>query len=275
MLIPFKTPITDPDAGISITDFTLVTTLAGLKDGRPGGLTVLAWPAGTQTTATTAAIDVSFPAAITPRVAGVVGIKGLPAGLKCTIGWATTQGGAADQHVQESTVVENIVGDLVVYDAWPAGLGPVYGVRFTFFNDVEGTAAVAAEQQASIGELWASDALEIAAKNDGNLDTAGGTISQLSVSGQPFDSISLPRRVLRVPANWEVVGKALSDGKSVEAVRMALSQSPRTFIARYETPKDLARTTAFYGKFVSGNQSGIARSPRFWRSDWQFEELRG
>jgi len=274
MLIPYDTPITLPDSGISITGFTLVTTLAGLRDGRPGGLTELAWPAGMQTTATTASIDVSFPAAIVPRVAGVIAIRGLPAGLKCTIGWATVPGGTADQHVQESAVVENIVGDLVVYDSWAAGLGPVYGVRFTFFNDVAGAPAVAAEGAITIGELWASDALHIDARTEGDLGTAGGTITQLSTSGQPFDSIALPRRTLRIPANWAWPDEALFNPGSLEAVRNALARAPRTLITPYETPIDDARKGAFYARYLSGSQRGLSDSPRLWQSEWQFEELR-
>jgi len=274
MLIPYNTPITHPDAGISITDFTLVTTLAGLKDGRPGGLTVLAWPAGTQTTSTTAVIDVSFPAPITPRVAGVVGIQGLPAGLKCTIGWATSDGGTADQHVQESTVIETIVGDLMVYDTWDAGIGPVYGVRFTFFNSLDSATTLAAEDEVTIGELWASGALEIDAETDGDLGTAGGTITQLSISGQPFDSISLPRRTLRVPVDWAYPDKALFDAGSVEAVRNALASAPRTLITPYETPIADARKGAFYARYLTSSQRGLPRSARQWQSEWQFEELR-
>lgn len=273
MLIPYNTPISHPDAGITIVDFTLVTTLAGLKDGRPGKVTRLRWPAGAQSISTTASIEASFPTPIQPRVAGAIAISGLPAGLKCTIGWATAVGGLPDQHLQESTIVENVSGDLIVYDTWPAGLGEVYAYRLTFYNDVSGQVAVAAEQEIEIGELWASDSIQVDINSSGNVDNAEGTVTELSPSGQPYDAIQPARRRYTIAGVWDYIEKSMTDQNSIERIRLQLAQNPRTFFCPYEAPIDDVRQLAMYAK-VTGRQTGLKDTPRYFESDWTFEELR-
>lgn len=275
MLIPYSTPVTLDSSGISISGFTLETTLAGLKDGRPGLVTVLLWPSGAQNLSVEASITVSWDDPIDFRVAGIASIVGLPEGTKVSIAFQDTVAGPFDVHPQESSVVKNVSGDLIVYDNWPSGLSQVYGARFTFSNDVNGSADIAAEQEVSIGELWVSDALELCAKNETRRTSVGGTVTELSVNGQPYDAIAKPTRQITVPINYEEVDIALGNDKSVEVVQQLLASNPRTFFSQYDSPKDLARKNAFYAKVNNASQVGLPNGARRYRSDWVFQELRG
>jgi hypothetical protein len=253
----------------------LVTTLAGLKDQRQGAQTQLAWVAGAQAIGTTGSITVGWSTPIKMRVAAAINIDGLPAGLKVTVGLATSEGGAGDTNVKTTTIKALNNGSKGVYVAWPEGVDAIYGFTMTFFNDVAGATAVDAEAEFTIGELWGSEAFKIDIKPDWSFGFVSGSVTNVSVSGQPSDSIALPRRQLTVQtAHLENFSDSFIIENSLDRVRYVLAQNNRTLITPIETPEESTGLLMMYATLADSRQVGLPKGGRLFEASFTFEELR-
>ena len=274
MLLPYGSPITLATTGITVSGATALTSLAGLKDGRPGAITRLQWPSGAQTTSTAITIDTTWATPIVPRVAGLVNVRGLPAGLRVRIGWQQTEGGAFDYQQQDSILFDNQAGDRFAWDTWASGLNACYGVRIEVFNDDgDSGTPVTAEAQFDLGEVYAAPGKSLCVLPDPQIDPIEGTVTDLSRSGQPYDAPQPPRRRWRFQTQRETIAPAQTASGSTESVRLALMANPRVLWTFYEGDEALGRQTLVYGLArIGGAQSSPGRR---WQSEIQIDELRG
>jgi len=227
MLLPYGSPITFATTGITVSGATALTSLAGLKDGRPGAITRLQWPSGAQTTSTAITIDTTWATPIVPRVAGLVNVRGLPAGLRVRIGWQQTEGGAFDYQQQDSILFDNQAGDRFAWDTWASGLNACYGVRIEVFNDDgDSGTPVTVEAQFDIGEVYAAPAVDLSPIGESESEfIAGETV--LALSGQPYFSESPVRN--RVPLQFLPVDAP--EYPSVRGALWSLAISPALLVS--------------------------------------------
>lgn len=235
MLICYPSPIMRPDSGITYTGPQL-TSLAGLRDGRSGGLTILEWEGSS------VELRASFPAPIAPRAAALINM-GLPAGLSVEVALKRVDDDYDYEPVSVATH-ETASGEVAVLALWPAGLDLIDGVSFTI-TDPE--SVMTAGDEFHIGEvvLSAGRDFEMESGWRPGIDTTAG--SNMSLNGQPYLQPVPSRRtvsVTMVPVDFQ---EAMIGADSMQNLRFKLAEDPRTIIVPDATDQESAEATWIYG----------------------------
>lgn len=223
---------------------THVTTLAGVVDGRAGGLTRLAWGGSVGSPNASEQVTVSSAASCSPRLAALVNLEGLPAGLSVDVALKKASGGG---YTYESQTVETHLtpsGDVCVIVTWPDGLDECNGVRFTVSNTGD---VVAFDDEFSLGEAVLADGLEVNLGSDWSRGISRPAGENVSKSGQLYLQ-PVPRgRSLNLSMTPQLIDGALLDAGSVSDLQMALAEDPRCVVIADTTSKQTIEATWLYG----------------------------
>lgn len=238
MLITYPSPILLPSSGITYTG-PQVTGLSGMRDGRSGGLTILAW--GTGTEEEILASNEAQPV-IEPRVAALVNLEGLPAGLDVEVALKEVGGGYTYQPRSVKTH-RTRSGETAVLAYWPAGLSEVEGVRFT----IQSGGAVAAEHEFAVGEVVLAGAADFGLDPGwelGTIDPAGGTVSK---NGQLYLQPVPAGRSLSVSIPPHLFTDAMLKAGAVQDLRESLANDPRCIVVTDWSSQAAAEASWLYG----------------------------
>ena len=155
------TPPTDPM--VSISDGTFVGDSDGseLFNGQPRDVSRAQWPSGTMTTSTTIAVQATFPSMPLPAVGAFLGLS-LPAGTKVVIKARADGNSATGRTILRSDGTVGLVWYFAKVAHWPT-IEPaddinITGIKITIYNDVNGSASIAASSFSDLGEVFISPA---------------------------------------------------------------------------------------------------------------------
>lgn len=235
MLICYPSPVMRPDSGITYSGAQL-TSLAGLRDGRSGGLTILEWEGSS------VELRASFPIPIAPRAAALVNI-GLPAGLLVEVALKRV-GEGYDYLPVEVQTHETASGEVAVLALWPEGLDLVDGVQFVISDE---NGVVEPETEFWVGELVLSAGLDFdmeAGWRPGVETTAG---SNMSLNGQPYLQPVPSQRTIAASVVPVEFGSAMIGPGSMQDLRFRLAEDPRTIIVPDTSTQSAAEATWIYG----------------------------
>lgn len=272
MLITYPSPLLNPETGVSFTG-THVTSLSGMVDGRSGGLTVVAWggsegsPSGSETIR--ASLDDGK--TVNPRVAALVNLEGLPAGLSVDVS-LKRPGGAYDYQTKTVETHTTPSGEVAVLAFWDSGLDAVDGVQFKISNT---DSAVAYDDEFAIGEVWLADAQELALHPDwvtGLRDQAGANMSK---NGQLYLQPVPAARSFGLSLAPTLFERAVLDEGAVLDLQLALANDPRCVVIADHQSQARAEKTWLYGSAVRLDELRFNRSSRRATAKFQFDEMIG
>ena len=259
MILGYSTPITKPSTGISYTGPAL-TSLAGLKDGRPGSLTLLEW-------AGTPAIRASWDTAIVPRVAALINTS-LPAGVDVAVSLKRPSE-SYDYQTQNLTIVNLPNGERGCIAVWPAGLDPCDGIEWALSGP-----SMADEDEFSVGELWVSAGEELCIRSTWE-DGATRSGEGVSINGSLYVFPDAPRRTLSVEVVPQTYERAFLQQTALQDVKRALSEDARCFIVVDEATQQTRERT---GRYCRATNVGAIRGEsagRYFSMRLETEELVG
>ena len=259
MILGYRSPITLPTTGITYTGPAL-TSLAGLKDGRPGSLTVLEW-------AGSPVIRASWDVPIVPRVAAIINTT-LPAGVDVAVSWKTV-GGGYDYETQNLQIVELPNGERGLIARWPDGLDLCDGIEFA----LSGT-SMADEDEFTVGELWASPGVELCIRStwaDGRTRNGEG----ISINGSLYQFPDAPRRALDVDVVPQSYERAILQQGALQDIAQAISEDARVFIIPDEETQETTERTGRYARVTDLGAITGERNGRYFSMRISSEELVG
>ena len=259
MIIGYSTPITLPSTGITYTGPAL-TSLAGLKDGRPGTLTVLEWQG-------TPAIRSSWDTPIQARVAALINTS-LPVGVDVSVS-LKRPGEGYDYQTQELSIIELPNGERGCIAVWPDGLDLVDGVEWA----LAGT-EMADEDEFTVGELWVSPGDEYCIRStwgDGITRSGEG----VSINGAIYVFPDAPRRSLDVEIVPQAYERAFLQQQALQDLKRAIAEDGRCFVIVDEATQQTINKTGRYARVT--NIGSVTGEPagRFFTLRLSFEEMVG
>jgi hypothetical protein len=141
------------------TGQSIVSSIANVNDGRPDTTARYQWPTGgSQTTSTAMYIRGDWSAAsFSPRLVGLSNIS-LPAGTKVSVSFRRTSDTAGTypytptMYNNNQRIVALPRGEKTCWILLPAGATACLGVQFAIWNDVNGSAGIAAGTYFNVGE---------------------------------------------------------------------------------------------------------------------------
>lgn len=261
MILGYDSPVTDPATGISYNG-TVVTSLAGLKDGRPGTRTVVEYPA-----AESPLITVNWGFGITPRVAAVINLT-LPTPGTVTATWLEPVT-LDPMSSQTRPIVDLPNGERGVIFVFDAGLPDAGGITF----EIEGQ-SVPAESEVSIGEVWASDAADLAIRStwsDGITQPPDG----VSINGSLYRFPDQPRRQLDVDVVPQAYERAFLQQQALQDIRAAIARDPRVLAIPDATTQQTIDRTGRYARVTEIGPITGERAGRYFSMRLQTEEMVG
>ena len=227
MLLGYSTPVTKASTGV-FTTASINTSLAFLKNGRPGGLCELEIGAGTDQ------LFMSFADPIRCRLIALINVS-FAVGENVTATLRIGDGGYGTSP-QVRQVVETASGDRCVF--FKLDTSNVTGVSFVL---PEGTH--------TIGEVWASDALDACIRSDW-ASGVGEIEKDVSLSGAVYRAPAVPRRTVSV----SLAPKRYEDSfAEFRKVSLAVSDDPRVLIAPDAKDQAALESTGMYARVVSNN----------------------
>jgi hypothetical protein len=231
-------------AGVS-SDATLVSSLAGAVDGRAGGLAKLAWGGQLSAPATSHYIRASAASgrSVSPRVAALVNLEGLPVGLSVEVSLKTV-GGAYTYQTQTVQTHRTPSGDICVLAMFDAGLDLCDGVEFTISNS---SMVVDYDDEFSVGEIVLAGGLSFDLQKQwkqGVIDSAGLNVSK---SGQLYLQPVPSGRSLKLRTSPQAFEAAVIGSDNLSALQMALADDPRCIAIADDSTQSRAEATCLYG----------------------------
>jgi hypothetical protein len=227
MLLGYSSPVTKASTGV-FTTATINTSLAFLKNGRPGALCELEIVGGANQ------LFMSFDQGIQCRLIALLNVTfdvGAPVTATLRIG-----DGGFGTTPAVSQVVETASGDRCVF--WKIDADDVTGVSFIL---PEGTHR--------IGEVWASKALDACIRSDWS-SGVGDIRKDVSLSGAVYRAPAVPRRTVSVA----LAPKRYEDGfESFRAVQLAVQDDPRVLIVPDAIDQEAIDRTAMYARVTANN----------------------
>lgn len=249
MLLGYSTPVTKASTGV-FTTATVNTSLAFIKNGRPGALCELAIGAGADQ------LFMSFADPIRCRLIALINVS-FDVGANVTATLRIGDGGYGTSP-QVSQVVQTASGDRCVF--WTLNTPNVTGVSFVM---PEGTH--------TIGEIWASDGLDVKIRS-GWSSGVGEINKDVSLSGAVYRAPAVPRRTVSV----ETVPLVYEDGfESLREAQMAVQDDPRVLVIPDNANTAAINNTAMYARVAENNAvAGVDNGRAF---SWSFtaEEMPG
>ncbi len=241
------------DWSYTITDDTFVTDAAALCDRKPGQRVMFLWPAGSQTIATTSVLQATRTLGIIPRVVMLAGCD-LPVGLKVELTGKLASGGGFDVDLGGNSETQRLVrlpgggtGCVWVLDA---GIASCNGFQVTFYNDVGGVTAIAAEAELLLGELTICAAVEMCITPEWSERWTIASQTHRNPSGQTDLTFRTPYRevTLRgVPAQDSAWSAELPNDMDWQLLHDALAIDPYTIIVPDHTDVTLSQRQAVFG----------------------------
>lgn len=184
---------------ISGTGAAVVSGIDNIDDGRPDTLTALTWLTGTQTTSSVLRLRCDWTDAIVPRLVGLSNIT-LPAGTKITASFrrasdtAGTYPYTPTAYNATQRIVEGPAGERTAWIMLPDGATPVIGCEIQIWNDVDGSASIAAATPFYIGEAWVSAGDDVKIATQPQIQPVDPTASNWSTTNQPYTVPGTPYR---------------------------------------------------------------------------------
>ena len=233
---------------------TSFTGLSGLVDGRAGALTVLGWGSATES------LRVSFERPVPPRLAALVNLRGVPAGVEVEVS-LKTEGGGYDYEPQTVETFLTPSGDVCCLATWPEGLDLCDGCEFTIPDSGE---------EFELGEVVVSSGLSVDLDPRWSSGAVGGS-RNLSRAGQLVRAAFPAPRVLDLPWAGVDADEILVLQDSLLSLQMALANDPRAAVVA-----DLARpeATFLYGFLERSDPIRFGADQRG-GSRWSFREMVG
>lgn len=141
----------------------LITGADTLFDNMPDSLTRFAWPSGAQTTATVLRVQMTWGSAIVPRGWALMNTT-LPVGTKI-VAHLKRPADSGFPYVPATGEIQRVFekprGERIAMGVFPAGLDPCIGLELAIFNDVNGSASIAASSAQDIGEIYFGEGTEL------------------------------------------------------------------------------------------------------------------
>jgi hypothetical protein len=237
MLLGHSSGVLQSGSGLSF-DGTVDTSLAFLKDGRPGALCEVT-ASGSQD------LFISWASPIQAQVGALINVSyAVGTSITATL---KVSGGSYSTQAQTRQVVETASGDKCVFFNWD--VANVDGVKFTLPN---GTA--------TIGEAWLSPALDNCIRS--SWQSGAGEIGQdVSIAGSLYVTPAVPRRVVVAefaPRPYD------TDFESFRAAQLAISGDPRVLIIPDDADQGGIDSTGMYARATSiGSLEGSAQGRHF------------
>jgi len=217
---------------------TVDTSLAYLKDGRPGALCEVT-ASGAQN------LDISWATPVQARVGALINVSyavgtSITAVLKVESGSYTTAS-------QTQQVVQTASGDKCVFFTWD--VANIDGIRFTL-----------PDGNATIGEAWLSPALDNCIRS--SWSSGVGDIGQdVSLAGSLYVTPAVPRRVVVAefaPRPYD------TDFEAFRSAQLAISGDPRIVIVPDDKTQSAIESTGMYARATSiGRLEGSAQGRYF------------
>src|SRR5690625_2114605 len=271
MLITYPSPTLHDGAGISWTG-TQITSLSGMRDGRAGGLTRLAWGGDGTTPASSEVIRASNTDEPVEgvRVAALLNLEGLPAGLNVDVALKSVDG-AYDYMPQTVQTHRTKSGEVAVIAVWPAGLDPVEGVEFEIHNNGD----VDEGDEFDCGELVYASAADFQLDPNwqlSTLDAAGDTVSK---SGQLYLQPVPAARSYAVSTIPYTFGPAMLADESVQDLRRSLAEDPRCIFVLDPRTQEKTQATWIYGTAARIDALRFNSRSRMGAMRYVFDEMVG
>lgn len=244
MIIGYDEPITNANTAVSYSG-TVNTSLAGLKDGRPGALCELAWSSNSpQTTSTTESITLTFQGrGITPKIAMLINTS-LPAGTKVEL-ILRQVGGAFNYQTTETTLQTMPNGEVSGVWVLPDGLNTVDGVRFKIYNDVDGSPKLNADEAFTVGECWIAPAKDVCLAPDFSVGFEGSG-QGLSLNNSLYVFPAAPRRSGRLKVAATSYADSFTGSNSLQDLALSLMENPRSVVVLDDRTTASIRKTAIF-----------------------------
>lgn len=194
-------PITWTTSGTAAGSAILGTT-AQFTDGRPDTLGRIQWIGGAQTTSSGTSLRADWAAAQAIRVCALSNIS-LPPGTSVNVSFRRAGDAAGTYPYVPSGDTNNPQriqqlerGEQTIIFVMPVGTTPVIGARFTFVNDVNGVASIAASSTFTIGQVIIRSGLECDIKPGWSIKRTDPTVSNFS-NQTPYTNPGSPFRVFQ------------------------------------------------------------------------------
>jgi hypothetical protein len=243
------------DWTIAITGGTALTDVDAWADPNPGERVRIQWPSGTQTTGATVGVQFTRSQSVVPVGGGLRGLRGIPAGTKVVVtGKRAADAGFAYALGGNSATARTVAlpgGDVGITWAFDAGLDAIIGAQVLIYNDVNGSASIAAEASIEIGTPVVGGGIDFVIQADWTLDGKDPSISSRTLGSQLNRVLRPGYRVLTctpayVKTEEEARGGGLSDGSDWQTVGAALRRDPYVLaIARVDSSDEIQRTSIF------------------------------
>ena len=229
-------------------------TQSGLVDGIPARAARMIWFTTAGNTSTTLTIPIAFSQPRKNRIAVVLGLS-LPVGTLMRVRLKDALSNVVAFIDQRAVRFAN--GSTGAWFVFPAGMPDSKLVDLIIFNDVNGVAAIAANQVFDIGEFAVMLAVDIAIQEDWADESIDPTETTLTRDSQPASVGRLPYR--KVDANLsassygQVYGAALDGGMDWTKLRQAFAgDTPVVAIPRWRDEsgalvQDLVNATGLFG----------------------------
>lgn len=259
-----------PTLSIAGTGATIVAGADQVADGRPDTLTAFTFNTGVQNTGIHMDIQLDWTTAIVPRAVGLSNIS-LPVGTKIDVLFKRATDGstypyAPTMYASTQRVVAGPRGERTAWLLPQPGATAVIGAAIRVWNDVNGSASLAAGAAFTVGEAWVSDGTDYDIDTDWTDVATDPTVTNASGSSQLFGVIGVPYRELTFSllADGETVVYGGANDPDVLAARIDRGQTclfvPRYTDANYAFSADmlhrsarLARATSLPGRtHISG-----------------------
>lgn len=228
MLLGYNRP-SDITWTIGGTGASIDTDDSSLTNGRPGDVTRFTWLNGSQTTSSVVTLDASWPSAqaTKPRVFAILGIT-LPAGTLVKVQfpdsstWEDPTGGNFSQRVQELPD-----GSRAVWMVVDAPDSDIETFRLEFYNDVNGSADIAADSEFDIGEIFFAPIVTLPLRPGWNVAQDDSSRVNESLSHQVWSVERQTRRILIGELagieKAKVAESGLDNGEDLQTIIQAVS----------------------------------------------------
>lgn len=249
MLLGYSTPVTQASTGLTTTA-TINTSLAYLKDGRPGALCELVIGG------TSNQLFASFADPIRCRVIALINVS-FAVGASVTATFRIGGGGYGTDS-QVSQVVETASGDKCVF--WSVDKPNVTGVSFVLPDGTH-----------TIGEIWASDALDYCIRSSW-ASGVGNINKDVSLSGAVYKAPAVPRRTVLAefaPRSYD------NDFVEFRKAQLAISDDPRIIIVPDNASQSAIESTGMYARATAIGELEGSDAGRFFSFAIEAEEMPG
>ncbi len=253
-----------------------------LHDFEPAERVRLAFnDSGSQTTATTTAVTATRVGAFVPRVGCILGLRGVPAGLKLELRGRRPADGGFTYELGGNALTQRTVefpdGTVGAWWVLDAGLDAIIGYELQVYNDVAGGTVLEAEAELEIGQIVVAPALDVPIELGWSYSYRSGSAARRTLGAQVQRVARTPFRVTRlkpsVGSAAAAHGGGLPGGEDWQRLLARLSRVPFSAVVPRIIDNDEVQRQAAFG-FVSVDAANQHVAGPLWRmQEMTFEEV--